>query len=326
MAKKGKQYDNLCLLWATAPLREAEDIRQAYEILINTPEADGVVGVTEGYQYYSSHILDNQGYLKPVFSSGSITNLRGQDVPKTFVDNSSIGWVRCRAFFEGKTWLPKKYRGYYMPRYKSVDLDTPQDLELLSFYYSKYKKSGALPQMKKVFFDTEFTRSGQNTTLISIGFVSEDDKELYIELNDYDRNQVTPWLKENILPLLEGKGVSTQEAVALIEEWLEQIADGGLIQLVSAGKDLDLILLSNLWARVKPGSALRSWQDDLPNYIGHRYHIDLDTIFALNGINPEIERIEFLGTRIDNIRHKAIDDARLIKACWEKMKALGWVR
>ena len=39
----------------------------------------------------------------------------------------------------------------------------------------------------KVFFDTEFTGLHRNTTLISIGLVSEDGRTFYAEFNDYDR-------------------------------------------------------------------------------------------------------------------------------------------
>ena len=75
--------------------------------------------------------------------------------------------------------------------------------------------------MKFVFFDTEFTRGGQNTTLISIGFVSASEETLYIELNDYDPLQVTPWLEENILNLLDGNAISSDEARQRIEVWFE---------------------------------------------------------------------------------------------------------
>ena len=49
----------------------------------------------------------------------------------------------------------------------------------------------------KIFFDTEFTGLHQNTTLISIGLVSECGKTFYAEFNDYDFNQVDDWLKED---------------------------------------------------------------------------------------------------------------------------------
>lgn len=38
----------------------------------------------------------------------------------------------------------------------------------------------------KIFFDTEFTGLQQNTSLISIGLVTEDDRSFYAELVDYN--------------------------------------------------------------------------------------------------------------------------------------------
>lgn len=51
----------------------------------------------------------------------------------------------------------------------------------------------------KLFFDTEFTGLRKDTTLISIGIVSEDGRKFYAEFVDYDHSQVTPWIKENVI-------------------------------------------------------------------------------------------------------------------------------
>ncbi|MFH1581707.1 MAG: hypothetical protein ABIC39_06480 [Pseudomonadota bacterium] len=334
MEKRGKKYDNLCLLWATSPMRDAKDIKKAHALLVDNESTDAVIAVTDCYQYYPAHITDESGYIKPLVCLDNMTTMRAQDVPKTFVDNGSMSWVCCAALIKEKSWMPKRSRGYYMPRYKSVDLDTPEDLELLSYYYLRYRKGNKfaesflepLPKKKKVFFDTEFTRGGQNTSLISVGLVSEDGQELYIELNDYDRSQITPWLEENILILLEGKGVSTREAAAILEKWLNSVADGELVQLISAGKEVDSILLYNLWARVLPESSLRSWHDVLPACIDHKHHMDLDTIFTLNGLDPSIDRVVFSGIKSNGLPHKSIFDARVIKACWEKIEKIRGIR
>ena len=50
--------------------------------------------------------------------------------------------------------------------------------------------------MTKIFFDTEFTGLHQKTTLISIGLVSEDGREFYAELTDYDKSQVMSGYKK----------------------------------------------------------------------------------------------------------------------------------
>lgn len=50
-----------------------------------------------------------------------------------------------------------------------------------------------------IYFDTEFTGLHKNTSLISIGMVSDDGKSFYAECNDFDRRQVNDWIKENVI-------------------------------------------------------------------------------------------------------------------------------
>ena len=51
----------------------------------------------------------------------------------------------------------------------------------------------------KIFFDTEFTGLHKDTTLISIGLVSQDGKQFYAEFTDYDGKQVGDWIQENVI-------------------------------------------------------------------------------------------------------------------------------
>ena len=48
--------------------------------------------------------------------------------------------------------------------------------------------------MRKIFFDTEFTGLHQNTTLVSIGLVSDEGERFYAELTDYDETQCDDWI------------------------------------------------------------------------------------------------------------------------------------
>lgn len=50
-----------------------------------------------------------------------------------------------------------------------------------------------------LFFDTEFTGLHKDTTLISLGIVSEDGRKFYTEFMDYDISQVTDWIAENVI-------------------------------------------------------------------------------------------------------------------------------
>lgn len=55
----------------------------------------------------------------------------------------------------------------------------------------------------RVFFDTEFIEDGRTIDLISIGMVREDGAEYYAENVDCDITRASPWVKENVFPLLK---------------------------------------------------------------------------------------------------------------------------
>ncbi|MCK6693520.1 MAG: hypothetical protein L6Q97_15670, partial [Thermoanaerobaculia bacterium] len=55
-----------------------------------------------------------------------------------------------------------------------------------------------------IFLDTEFTGLHREAELISVGLAAENGDVFYAELNDYDPDQVSPWVQENVMPLLSG--------------------------------------------------------------------------------------------------------------------------
>ena len=57
---------------------------------------------------------------------------------KILFDCGAFSWIKVKTFFSERNWVAKKAMAYILPYYKGVDLDTKEDLELLSFYYKKY--------------------------------------------------------------------------------------------------------------------------------------------------------------------------------------------
>lgn len=55
----------------------------------------------------------------------------------------------------------------------------------------------------RYFLDTEFIDDGKTIGLISIGIVSEDKRELYLQSCEFDRKNVSSWVEENVLSHLE---------------------------------------------------------------------------------------------------------------------------
>jgi hypothetical protein len=81
--------------------------------------------------------------------------------------------------------------------------------------------------MGKFYLDTEFFErthetGGGSIDLISIGIISEDNRELYLESSDFDWGDETidPWLEENVKPHLLQKGVPTEVIRAAIIDFI----------------------------------------------------------------------------------------------------------
>lgn len=192
--------------------------------------------------------------------------------------------------------------------------------------------------MTKIFFDTEFTGLHQNTTLISIGLVAETGKTFYAEFTDYDKNQVDSWIKENVIKNLtlqdwlgdmrcvagtNGNDTTvigpSSDIIKYLKAWLFQFEE---VEMWSDCLSYDWVLFCELW-----GGAL-----EIPSWI---YYIPFDicTLFKEKGINPDIQREEFAYGDIKDMtyiyelsqeykKHNALWDAKVIKACYDKLNKL----
>lgn len=186
--------------------------------------------------------------------------------------------------------------------------------------------TGSTGGPSRIFFDTEFTGLHQNTTLISIGLVTENGREFYAELTDYDKSQVDEWLQENVIDNLiytasldgskfqqftEGAHVGCVGEKAMVagklREWLVEL---GQVEMWSDTLAYDWVLFNQLF-----GHAF-----NIPSNV---YYIpfDLATLFKIKEIDPDISREEFAGLADypDAKKHNALWDAQVIKACYERL-------
>ena len=186
----------------------------------------------------------------------------------------------------------------------------------------------------KLFFDTEFTGLHKNTTLISIGIVSEDSRKFYAELKDYSKGQCDGWIKENVLKhtMMNGNqklfdkfltdnsiqgmiGYSLQVCDCLCD-WLKQFDS---IQFVSDVCHYDFVLLIDLITS-------HCTAMNLPYNISPSCHDINQDISAFYGIE---EREAFNLSRevvmknmygedfsIEGLKHNALYDAEVIRVIY----------
>jgi hypothetical protein len=178
--------------------------------------------------------------------------------------------------------------------------------------------------MKLVFVDCEFTGEHAFATLVSIGMVTLEGEEFYTSLNDYNKDQVTDWLQENVLTKInENLSISSEQACKLVSEYLEQYSQGDRVSLISAGKLNDILLLFQLWHSLYPWLKYFHFGEYLPSYLNHRAHFDLDTLFWAAGLNPNIIREDYVSCTNQVLKHNSLYDAKIVRQCFLKMAETG---
>lgn len=179
----------------------------------------------------------------------------------------------------------------------------------------------------KLFIDTEFTGLRKDSTLISIGVVSENNNEFYAEFYDYDKSQIDDWLKDNIIKNLDYdcnkynfKLISGNKTIVygntkyIKQEFLEWLEQFDKIELVLDVGHYDYILLIDLLF----GNALNIPQnfdktyEDLNQLISNYYNISIMKAFNIN-------RESLLDEEICGVKHNALYDANIIKLIYESI-------
>ena len=114
--------------------RTPADIRAAWN-LFREKKAAFLMGVTD-YPYDPYHMLvEKDGVLDPVFPH--FKNRQAQELPKPWVSNGAIYLADSRRLAAERTLYGPGLIGYFMPRERSVDIDTPFDFALAEFLLSR---------------------------------------------------------------------------------------------------------------------------------------------------------------------------------------------
>ena len=132
---QGRSYDLFGCLLATAPMRNAQDVRDVFR-LIEPGRCDFAMAITT-YDMPPLQALrkDKDGSLVPMWPD--LVNVRGQESPELWVDNGSTYFATVAALRAQQTFYAHGLRGHPMPRERSVDIDEPVDLELARFWAKK---------------------------------------------------------------------------------------------------------------------------------------------------------------------------------------------
>jgi pseudaminic acid cytidylyltransferase len=127
-ATAGRDWDVLACLYATAPLRNSEDIRGTIA-LVEPGRCGFAMAVTayDHYPYQALKLAADSG-LEPMWPE--LIDRRATDLPPLRAGNGSTYVVDVAEFRRHQTFYGPNLRGYDMPQTRSIDIDTQSDLDL----------------------------------------------------------------------------------------------------------------------------------------------------------------------------------------------------
>lgn len=132
------EFDDVCKLQPTSPLRTAKHLKESY-FEFKEKKADYMVSVCKcEHTPLWSLTLDRDGYIDHFIQSRP----KGarQELLEYYHLNGAIYWANVEKFLRDHTFLGDKFLAYIMDRDCSIDIDVKDDFILAEFYLSHNKK------------------------------------------------------------------------------------------------------------------------------------------------------------------------------------------
>lgn len=131
----GKEFDNFCCFYATAPLVQSKDVVSAFELLKHSDFTCVYPVVQFSYPIWRCLDLAPDGTMTrhwPEFE-----NSRSQDLPKEYHDTGTFYWYKTKEWLAGNV----KIGGVIMDETSIQDIDTETDWKLAEMKYKLLKIS-----------------------------------------------------------------------------------------------------------------------------------------------------------------------------------------
>ena len=140
IAAQSQSYDYVILLQPTSPLRTAEHIDEAIELLFEK-NANAVISVCEtDHSPLWANTLPEDGNMGS-FIREEVQGKRSQDLPNFYKLNGAIYLINSASLKQSKSFIQATNSyAYIMSKKDSVDIDTDLDFEFVSLLINKVNK------------------------------------------------------------------------------------------------------------------------------------------------------------------------------------------
>jgi pseudaminic acid cytidylyltransferase len=132
--KRGQHFDDVCLIMATAPLIEAEDLRCGHDLFERRGRYHPVAAVApfpspveRGFR------IRSDGMLEALFPEKQA--LHSQNLVPAYHEAGAFFLIDCKRLMAEDDEVYNEFLPLVLPRHKVVDIDEPEDLEFAKILY-----------------------------------------------------------------------------------------------------------------------------------------------------------------------------------------------
>ena len=131
------QVNYVCCIYPTVPFLLGDDLKSAFEQLIQQPEKDFVFSVAHYAFPVQRALTFNEAHdIEMLFSEHAGT--RSQDLNDVFHDAGQFYWGKTEAFLKALPTFSHHSIPYFMPRSRVMDIDDEEDWQQAELMYQAY--------------------------------------------------------------------------------------------------------------------------------------------------------------------------------------------
>lgn len=132
LAKIKEQYDYVVLLQPTSPLRSSDDIDLCIKECHESGATSCVTVTKSDKSPFWMFFLDAQKRMEPVIEAAKRPTRR-QDLPNAYTLNGAVYVVNREWFQENGVFVDKHSIAHVMPKDRSIDIDSEDDLNIFRY-------------------------------------------------------------------------------------------------------------------------------------------------------------------------------------------------
>lgn len=135
----GMVFENVCCIYPAVPLLESSDLYLALALLIDKSNLYSFPITEFPSSPYRALKLGSNNRLEPVNPECELQ--RSQDIGKTYHDAGQFYWAH-KATWQSVEKIHANGLGLIIPRWRVVDIDTPEDWEMAELLYRALERKG----------------------------------------------------------------------------------------------------------------------------------------------------------------------------------------